>query len=162
MRPSRSSGTIASSAATTRELSQRSEQLRVLLVHRTNIPPQFFALDSILSTARLHIAVPLLSQSAPKPPLMAGARLPCRRRLSRLVARHRALRAALLDGPVLPLPRQPHSSSVVEVSGSNRQAQASNCPLPQRPANGQPAAHTPPDAEAVADRPRSAAARASV
>ena len=57
MRPSRSSGTIASSVATTRELSQRSEQLRVLLVHRTNIPPQFFALDSILSTARLHIAV---------------------------------------------------------------------------------------------------------
>ena len=68
MRSSRSSGTIASSVATTRELSQRSEQLRVLLVHRTNIPPQFFALDSILSTARLHIAVPLLSQSAPKPP----------------------------------------------------------------------------------------------
>ena len=34
---------MASSVATTRELSQRSEQLRVLLVHRTNIPPQFFA-----------------------------------------------------------------------------------------------------------------------
>ena len=58
VRSSRSSGTIASSVATTRELSQRPEQLRVLLVHRTNIPPQFFALDSILSTARLHIAVP--------------------------------------------------------------------------------------------------------
>ena len=87
MRSSRSSGTIASSVTTTRELSQRSEQLRVLLVHRTNIPPQFVALDSILSTAWLHIAVPLLSQSAPKPPLMAGARLPCRCRHPRLVAR---------------------------------------------------------------------------
>ena len=40
---SRSSGTIANSVATTRELSQRSEQLRVLLVHRTNIPPQFLS-----------------------------------------------------------------------------------------------------------------------
>ena len=70
MRRSRSSGTIASSVATTRELSQRSEQLRVLLVHRTNIPPQFFALDSISSTARLLIAVPRHVQqlgSLPRP-----------------------------------------------------------------------------------------------
>ena len=55
------------------------------------------------------------------------------------MARRRALRAALLDDPALPLPRQPHSSSVVEVKWA--QAQASNCPLPQLPSNGQLAAH---------------------
>ena len=84
---SRSSGTIANSVATTRELSQRSEQLRVLLVHRTNIPPQFLASVTALAFAHGTPALPLLSQSAPKPPLMAGARLPCRRRHPRLVAR---------------------------------------------------------------------------
>ena len=84
---SRSSGTIANSVATTRELSQRSEQLRVLLVHRTNIPPQFLASVTALAIAHGTSALPLLSQSAPKPPLMAGARLPCRRRHPRLVAR---------------------------------------------------------------------------
>ena len=87
MRLSRSSGTIASSVATTRELSQRSEQLRVLLVHRTNIPPQFLASVTALAIAHGTPALPLLSQSAPKPPLMAGARLPCRCRHPRLVAR---------------------------------------------------------------------------
>ena len=87
MRPSRSSGTIASSVATTRELSQRSEQLRVLLVHRTNIPAQFLSSAAECAISHGTPALPLLSQSAPKPPLMAGARLPCRCRLSRLVAR---------------------------------------------------------------------------
>ena len=84
---SRSSGTIANSVATTRELSLRSEQLRVLLVHRTNIPAQFLSSAAELAIAHGTPALPLLSQSAPKPPLMAGARLPCRRRLPRLVAR---------------------------------------------------------------------------
>ena len=85
---SRSSGTIANSVATTRELSQRSEQLRVLLVHRTNIPAQFLSSAAELAIAHGTPALPLLSQSAPKPPpLMAGARLPCRRRHPRLVAR---------------------------------------------------------------------------
>ena len=84
---SRSSGTIANSVATTRELSQRSEQLRVLLVHRTNIPAQFLSSAAELAIAHGTLALPLLSQSAPKPPLMAGARLPCRRRHPRLVAR---------------------------------------------------------------------------
>ena len=84
---SRSSGTIANSVATTRELSLRSEQLRVLLVHRTNIPAQFLSSAAELAIAHGTPALPLLSQSAPKPPLMAGARLPCRRRHPRLVAR---------------------------------------------------------------------------
>ena len=84
---SRSSGTIANSVATTRELSLRSEQLRVLLVHRTNIPAQFLSSAAEQSIAHGTLALPLPSQSAPKPPLMAGARLPCRRRHPRLVAR---------------------------------------------------------------------------
>ena len=70
MGSSRSSGTIANSVATTRaELSLRSEQLRVLLVHRTNIPPQFLASAVALAFAHGTAALPLLSQSAPKPPL---------------------------------------------------------------------------------------------
>ena len=56
-------------------------------MHRTNIPPQFLASVTALAFAHGTPALPLLSQSAPKPPLMAGARLPCRRRHPRLVAR---------------------------------------------------------------------------
>ena len=82
-------GDCKASVATTRELSLRSEQLRVLLVHRTNIPAQFLSSAAAAELAIAHgtPALPLLSQSAPKPPLMAGARLPCRRRHPRLVAR---------------------------------------------------------------------------
>ena len=66
---SRSSGTIANSVATTRELSLRSEQLRVLLVHRTNIPAQF--LSSVTALAFAHgtpasaTAVSVCPQAAP-------------------------------------------------------------------------------------------------
>ena len=40
-----------------------------------------------LPSLTTRFVLPLPSQSAPKPPLMAGARLPCRRRHPRLVAR---------------------------------------------------------------------------
>ena len=49
--------------------------------------PQFLSSAAELAIAHGTPALPLLSQSAPKPPLMAGARLPCRRRHPRLVAR---------------------------------------------------------------------------
>ena len=56
-------------------------------MHRTNIPAQFLSSAAELAIAHGTPALPLLSQSAPKPPLMAGARLPCRCRHPRLVAR---------------------------------------------------------------------------
>ena len=66
---SRSSGTIANSVATTRELSQRSEQLRVLLMHRTNIPAQFLSCAAEQSIAHgtpaSATAVSVCPQAAP-------------------------------------------------------------------------------------------------
>ena len=61
--------------------------LRCTSSTRTNIPAQFLSSAAECAISHGTPALPLLSQSAPKPPLMAGARLPCRRRLPRLVAR---------------------------------------------------------------------------
>ena len=62
-------------------------------------------------------------------------RLPRRRRLCVLYPQGRSARcAAPLSEPALPLPRQPRSSSVVEVMGLRRRHPTANCPNgPQRP-----------------------------